>query len=160
MVGLKGTHDEASRHWIIALLLKGSRRGTYLTHAGIELPDQDSLPMVFGGSDAPETVLLPSPNLSIRMALISWAYEPNQDREGEKSMAIQEQHIKEKHTEVYNYENFTRSESGGKSKEFSNSHRVGSEAPDFDLATIEGGHVALSQFRGKKHVLLEFGSIT
>jgi peroxiredoxin len=38
--------------------------------------------------------------------------------------------------------------------------RVGEEAPDFSLPTPEGEHVLLSQFRGQKQILLEFGSIT
>jgi peroxiredoxin len=63
-------------------------------------------------------------------------------------------------TDVYNYESFTRSESAGKSTEFKNGLRAGDEAPDFELHTIEGETVRLSSFRGRKHVLLEFGSIT
>lgn len=62
--------------------------------------------------------------------------------------------------DTYNYVSFTRSESAGKSGEFKNSLRAGEEAPDFDLPTLEGGRIRLSDFRGKKHVLLEFGSIT
>ena len=38
--------------------------------------------------------------------------------------------------------------------------QVGEEAPDFELATPEGEAVRLASFRGHKHVLLEFGSIT
>ena len=60
----------------------------------------------------------------------------------------------------YNYKAFTRSESAGKSDEFKNSIRAGEEAPDFELATLEGERIRLSQFRSAKHVLLEFGSIT
>ena len=60
----------------------------------------------------------------------------------------------------YNYESFTRSESAGRSTEFKNALRAGEEAPDFDLQTLEGERVRLAAFRGKKHVLLEFGSIT
>lgn len=60
----------------------------------------------------------------------------------------------------YNYKSFNRSESAGKSQEFRNSLRAGDEAPDFELPTIEGEAVRLSSYRGKKHVLLEFGSIT
>ena len=60
----------------------------------------------------------------------------------------------------YNYKAFTRSESAIKSDEFTNSIRAGEEAPDFELATLEGERIRLSQFRGAKHVLLEFGSIT
>jgi hypothetical protein len=60
----------------------------------------------------------------------------------------------------YNYKAFTRSESAGKSGEFKISLRAGEEAPDFELATAEGERIRLSKFRGKQHVLLEFGSIT
>lgn len=38
--------------------------------------------------------------------------------------------------------------------------QVGTEAPDFTLADLDGRKVSLADFRGKKHVLLEFGSIT
>jgi peroxiredoxin len=62
--------------------------------------------------------------------------------------------------EDYNYESFSRSESAGKSSEFKNSLRAGDEAPDFELPTLNGERIRLSGFRGKKHVLLEFGSIT
>jgi len=62
--------------------------------------------------------------------------------------------------EEYNYPAFTRSESAGKSEEFMNSVRAGDMAPDFELSTPEGKRVRLSSFRGEKHVLLEFGSIT
>ena len=34
------------------------------------------------------------------------------------------------------------------------------DAPDFSLADLDGNLVSLSSFAGKKHVLLEFGSIT
>jgi peroxiredoxin len=60
----------------------------------------------------------------------------------------------------YNYESFTRSESAGKANEFKNSLRAGEEAPDFELPTLDGERISLSSFRGKRHVLLEFGSIT
>jgi peroxiredoxin len=62
--------------------------------------------------------------------------------------------------ETYNYESFSRSESAGKSNEFKTSLRVGEEAPDFELPSLDGDRVRLSAFRGRKHVLLEFGSIT
>ena len=60
----------------------------------------------------------------------------------------------------YNYTTFTTSEARGKSSTFKTIARVGEEAPDFSLPTPEGQHVRLSEFRGEKHVLLEFGSIT
>jgi hypothetical protein len=62
--------------------------------------------------------------------------------------------------EIYNYDSFSRSSSEGKSNEFKNSLRAGDEALDFDLPNLEGDRVRLSDFRGKKHVLIEFGSIT
>jgi len=62
--------------------------------------------------------------------------------------------------DAYNYETFTRSQGAGKSTEFKTRLRAGDEAPDFALRTLEGETVRLSQFRGQKHVLLEFGSIT
>jgi hypothetical protein len=61
---------------------------------------------------------------------------------------------------TYNYESFTRSESSGRSDEFKNSLRAGEGTPDFELPTIEGERIRLSALRGRKHVLLEFGSIT
>jgi peroxiredoxin len=60
----------------------------------------------------------------------------------------------------YNYPSFTSSQSTAKSSEFKNSLRAGDEAPEFCLQTLEGERVCLSGFRGRKHVLLEFGSIT
>ena len=62
--------------------------------------------------------------------------------------------------ETYNYESFSRSESAGKSSEFKNSLRAGEDAPDFELSGLNGDRVRLSALRGKKHVLIEFGSIT
>ncbi len=61
---------------------------------------------------------------------------------------------------TYNYETFNRSESSAKAGEFAVRLRAGEEAPDFTLPTIEGEQVSLSAFKGSKHVLLEFGSIT
>ena len=61
---------------------------------------------------------------------------------------------------TYNYETFNRSESSAKAGEFAARLRAGEEAPDFTLQTLEGEEVRLSAFKGSKHVLLEFGSIT
>ncbi len=61
---------------------------------------------------------------------------------------------------VYNYAAFTRSQSSGRSNQFRDLLRAGDEAPDFELPTLEGKTVRLSSFRGRQHVLLEFGSIT
>jgi peroxiredoxin len=63
-------------------------------------------------------------------------------------------------SDSYNYASFARSESSGKSNEFKNSLRAGEAAPDFELPTVEGDRFRLSALRGRKHVLLEFGSIT
>jgi peroxiredoxin len=68
--------------------------------------------------------------------------------------------IREEEITSYNYENYTRAETAGKSAEFKTCLRAGGEAPDFELKTLEGERVRLSQFRANKHVLLEFGSIT
>jgi peroxiredoxin len=38
--------------------------------------------------------------------------------------------------------------------------RIGTAAPDFVLTDLDGIRVSLAEFKGKKHVLLEFGSIT
>lgn len=38
----------------------------------------------------------------------------------------------------------------------SNPPEVGERAPDFTLSSTTGKKITLSQFRGKKHVLLEF----
>ncbi len=62
--------------------------------------------------------------------------------------------------QAYNYESFSRSESTNMSGEFKRRMRAGEEAPDFELPTLDGQRIRLSSFRDKKHVLLEFGSIT
>ncbi len=62
--------------------------------------------------------------------------------------------------EEYNYKTFAPSEARGKTQEFTNILHAGQEAPDFELPTPDGDLTRLSQFRGEKHVLLEFGSIT
>ena len=61
---------------------------------------------------------------------------------------------------AYNYETFSRAESSAKAGEFAGRLRAGEEAPDFSLQTPDGETVQLSGFKGTKHVLLEFGSIT
>ncbi|MBM4260905.1 MAG: redoxin domain-containing protein [Deltaproteobacteria bacterium] len=63
-------------------------------------------------------------------------------------------------SDSYNYEAFSRSESAGMSGEFKAALRAGEDAPDFELPTVDGEKVRLSAFRGRKHLLLEFGSIT
>jgi cytochrome oxidase Cu insertion factor (SCO1/SenC/PrrC family) len=36
---------------------------------------------------------------------------------------------------------------------------IGQPAPDFSLTSTSGGKVSLSQFKGKKHVLIQFYSV-
>ena len=60
----------------------------------------------------------------------------------------------------YNYSTFTTSEARGKTKVFANVVHAGEEAPDFELPTLDGELVRLSQFRDEKYVVLEFGAIT
>jgi peroxiredoxin len=60
----------------------------------------------------------------------------------------------------YNYTTFTMSEARGKSREFAEVLHAGDDAPDFELPTLDGETLRLSAFRGRKQVLLEFGSIT
>ena len=45
----------------------------------------------------------------------------------------------------YNYDSFGQCEIG---------------APDFALTNLDGKKISLGDFKGKKHVILEFGSIT
>ena len=61
---------------------------------------------------------------------------------------------------AYNYKTFSRSESSAKAGEFAARLRAGEEAPDFTLPTLDGEAVRLAAFKGSRHVLLEFGSIT
>ena len=61
---------------------------------------------------------------------------------------------------TYNYETFNRSESSARPGTSPRALRAGEEAPDFTLQTSRGERVSLSAFKGNRHVLLEFGSIT
>jgi peroxiredoxin len=60
--------------------------------------------------------------------------------------------------ENYNYASFGDHQCGP--ADFRSVAKVGSPAPDFTLSDLDGNQVSLSSFRDKKHVLLEFGSIT
>jgi hypothetical protein len=60
---------------------------------------------------------------------------------------------------TYNYPAFVRSSAVGMSNAFRNTARVGKQAPDFALTTLDGATVRLADLRGK-YVVLEFGSIT
>lgn len=58
----------------------------------------------------------------------------------------------------YNYESYGECDIGA--PDFWSVARVGSRAPDFTLPDLDGKLLSLASFAGKKHVLLEFGSIT
>ena len=58
----------------------------------------------------------------------------------------------------YNYESYGSCEIDA--PDFWSVATVGSRAPDFTLPDLDGNRIALASFAGKKHVLLEFGSIT
>ncbi len=58
----------------------------------------------------------------------------------------------------YNYDSFGQCEVGA--PDFRSVAQVGTKAPEFSLADLDGNRVSLADFKGKKHVLLEFGSIT
>ena len=58
----------------------------------------------------------------------------------------------------YNYESFGQCDVGA--PDFRSVAPVGMKAPDFTLTDIDGKRVSLADFKGKRHVLLEFGSIT
>lgn len=58
----------------------------------------------------------------------------------------------------YNYEEYGQCDV--EAPNFRSVAQVGTRAPDFTLVDLNGKKVSLSDFGGKKHVLLEFGSIT
>ena len=58
----------------------------------------------------------------------------------------------------YNYESYGQCDVDAPS--FRSVAQVGGRAPDFTLTDLDGKSVSLGDFRGKKHVLLEFGSVT
>ena len=60
--------------------------------------------------------------------------------------------------EDYNDDSFGQCDVGA--PDFRSVARIGNPAPDFTLSDLDGNQVSLSSFREKKHVLLEFGSIT
>ena len=45
-------------------------------------------------------------------------------------------------------------------RQFTEILQPGSPAAEFTLLSVSGEHVSLSDYRGKKHVVLEFGSFT
>ncbi len=62
----------------------------------------------------------------------------------------------------YNYESFSNSEllRHAARHGFGSGPEAGEKAPDFELSTIKGKKVRLSDFAGKKNVVLTFGSAT
>lgn len=58
----------------------------------------------------------------------------------------------------YNYRGYGQCEVGA--PDFRSVAQVGEEAPAFTVTDLNGKSVSLAGFKGKKHVLLEFGSIT
>ena len=58
----------------------------------------------------------------------------------------------------YNYESFGQCDVGA--PDFWSVAGIGTKAPDFSLPDLDGNLVSLSSFASKRHVLLEFGSIT
>lgn len=58
----------------------------------------------------------------------------------------------------YNYDSYGQCDVGA--PDFRSVTQVGTKAPDFAITDLDGKRIALADFRGKKHVLLEFGSVT
>ncbi len=58
----------------------------------------------------------------------------------------------------YNYDSYGQCDVAA--PDFRSVAQVGTKAPDFAITDLDGKRVALADFRGKKHVLLEFGSVT
>ena len=60
--------------------------------------------------------------------------------------------------DTYNYDSFGQCEIGA--PDFRSVAKIGTKAPELVLADLDGNRVSLADFRGKSHVVLEFGSIT
>jgi peroxiredoxin len=58
----------------------------------------------------------------------------------------------------YNHESYGQCDLGV--PDFRSVAKVGTKAPGFMLSDLDGNRISLDDFKGKKHVLLEFGSIT
>jgi hypothetical protein len=61
--------------------------------------------------------------------------------------------------ENYNYDTFKK-EMVQKDLHFPGGPGPGSPAPDFNLPTLDGRRFRLSDYRGERPVLIQFGSIT
>ena len=60
--------------------------------------------------------------------------------------------------DLYNYEAYGQCEVGA--PDFKAVVKLGTKAPEFTLTSLDGTTISLKDFIDKKHVLLEFGSIT
>lgn len=60
--------------------------------------------------------------------------------------------------DAYNYESYGQCEIAA--PDFRSVAKIGAEAPDFTQIDLDGRRVSLADFKGKQHVILEFGSIT
>ncbi len=60
--------------------------------------------------------------------------------------------------DYYNHESFGQCDL--EAPDFWSVAKVGTQAPEFTLASLDGTKVSLADFKGKKRILLEFGSIT
>ena len=58
----------------------------------------------------------------------------------------------------YNHQSYGQCDVGV--PDFRSVAKVGTKAPEFVLMDLDGKRVSLADSKGKKHVLLEFGSIT
>lgn len=56
--------------------------------------------------------------------------------------------------------NYTRFHPGVMMKRFVGEPNPGETAPDFSARTLDGRDVRFSDFRGRRHVELQFGSVT
>ncbi|MCA1573710.1 MAG: redoxin domain-containing protein [Acidobacteria bacterium] len=61
--------------------------------------------------------------------------------------------------EPYNYDTFRR-HMVKEDMHFPGGPEPGQLAPDFNLPTVDGGRFRLSDHRGKRPVLIQFGSVT
>lgn len=60
--------------------------------------------------------------------------------------------------DTYNRHSF--GQSGQEMANFASVTKVGTQAPDFTVTDLDGQKVSLSDYRGRKNVVLEFGNIT
>lgn len=58
----------------------------------------------------------------------------------------------------YNHQSYGQCDVGA--PDFRAVAKVGTKAPEFVLADLDGRRISLADFEGKKHLLLEFGSVT